>query len=166
MSALAAQTILEGMLAIAITRAIETGAAADRVQEGKRFAYFDVLSWAKNQAEVMDMPFADPGIAALDPYSLLGQGVLPAFSRGPEPTTGEPRAHAVLEQALELALEHALESRAKAAADPFEAGALQGYHELIAFALTQARARGLAFANRTLAAFDPNDLLKPAKQTA
>ncbi len=76
-------------------------------------------------------------------------------------------AQAVLEELLSSAIESALESRAKAQTDPFERGTLIAYYDMISFAKTQAEVMGIEFADKTIAAFDPDkELLGARKQIA
>lgn len=75
-------------------------------------------------------------------------------------------AQVVLEEVLGAAIEAALEARAKAAGDPIERGQLMAYHDIISVAKEQAALLGLEFRDKNIAAFDPDDLLKPAKRAA
>lgn len=42
------------------------------VQEGELFAYFNILEWTKQQAEVLGVRFQDEAIRELGPYRLIG----------------------------------------------------------------------------------------------
>lgn len=39
-------------------------------EQGVLFAYFNILDWAKQQAEIHDIEFADKELQAFDPYDL------------------------------------------------------------------------------------------------
>lgn len=40
-------------------------------EEGLLFAYFDILDWTKQQAELNGIEFDDGALQAFDPYTLL-----------------------------------------------------------------------------------------------
>lgn len=65
----AAMAVLEAVM----ERAIDEAVAANMNGNAERLqAFFEVLDWAKTQAEVMDLPpFANRSLNDLDPYSLL-----------------------------------------------------------------------------------------------
>jgi hypothetical protein len=42
-------------------------------EEGELYAYFGILEWAKQQADLLGVDFTDKDLKALDPYSLLGK---------------------------------------------------------------------------------------------
>lgn len=62
-----------------LTKALEEAeslvGSADPERRGRLFAYFDILSWAKDQAEVFGVRFDDRKLEALDPYALIGKPV-------------------------------------------------------------------------------------------
>ena len=66
--------LLEEVLRRALDEASELAAKAARSdrEEGELFAYFNVLEWAKQQAEILGVGFEDKGIRELDPYRLIG----------------------------------------------------------------------------------------------
>ena len=78
----------------------------------------------------------------------------------------EKAVQAVLEETLAAAIAAALDARVKAATDPFENGRLMAYYDIIAVAKEQAAIMEIEFADKSIAAFDPDELLKPAKQAA
>jgi hypothetical protein len=70
-----AQTVLEELLSAAIEAALKARKHADRdaFENGKLMAYYDIITTAKEQAEVMGIEFADKTIADFDPdKELLG----------------------------------------------------------------------------------------------
>ncbi|MBP9219106.1 MAG: hypothetical protein KBD39_11170 [Sterolibacterium sp.] len=65
----AAMAVLEQVLEIAYDGAIS---ARDAGNKEKLEAFFEVLDWAKMQAEVMNLPkFSNNTLNELDPYTLL-----------------------------------------------------------------------------------------------
>lgn len=73
----------------------------------------------------------------------------------------------VLEELLSAAIGNALDAREKAGQDPFENGRLMAYYDVITVAKEQAEIIELEFADRTLAAFDPDkELLNYRKRAA
>lgn len=68
-----AQVVLEEVLTKALEEAESLAGSTDPEQQGRLFAYFDVLSWAKDQAEVFGVHFDDRKLESLDPYQLIGK---------------------------------------------------------------------------------------------
>ncbi|MBA2594280.1 MAG: hypothetical protein M3495_01150 [Pseudomonadota bacterium] len=66
--------LLEEVLRRALDEASELAAKAARSdrEEGGLFAYFNILVWAKQQAEILGIRFQDEAIRELDPYRLIG----------------------------------------------------------------------------------------------
>mgnify|MGYP001586505281 FL=1 len=78
-----------------------------------------------------------------------------------------PSAQTVLEELLSAAIEAALNARKHADRDPFENGKLMAYYDIIMTAKEQAEVMGIEFADKTIAAFDPDkELLGTRKQVA
>ncbi len=72
-----AQVVLEELLSSAIESALEARgkmAAGDKFQEGLLMAYYDIITWAKTQADIVGIEFADKNIAAFDPDKELLRG--------------------------------------------------------------------------------------------
>jgi hypothetical protein len=70
-----AQTVLEELLSAAIEAALNARKHANRdpFENGKLMVYYDIITTAKEQAEVMGIEFADKTIADFDPdKELLG----------------------------------------------------------------------------------------------
>lgn len=65
----------------------------------------------------------------------------------------------VLEEVLSHAIEAAREARARAKSDVAEMPVLNAYYDIITVALEQADLMGLQFVDKTIAAFDPNELI-------
>lgn len=79
----------------------------------------------------------------------------------------ERALQAVLEQVLTAAIDGALDARKKADKEPFERGRLMAYYDVITWAKEQAELMDITFADRTLAAFDPDkELLRGKKRAA
>jgi hypothetical protein len=70
------------------------------------------------------------------------------------------------EEILTAAIDAALKARAQAETDPFQNGKLMAYYDIITMAKELAGVMGVEFVDKDLAAFDPDELLKPAKQAA
>lgn len=45
-------------------------------EEGQLFAYFAMLDWAKQQAEILEIQFGDQELQAFDPYHLLNRTIV------------------------------------------------------------------------------------------
>lgn len=67
-----AQVVLEEVLTKALEEAESLAGSTDPEKRGRLFAYFDILSWAKYQAEVFGVHFDDQKLESLDPYMLIG----------------------------------------------------------------------------------------------
>lgn len=65
--------LLEEVLRKAMDEAVSLAKKAGKTEheKGETFAYLDLLSWAKVQAEVLGVTFSDKELAAFDPYSLI-----------------------------------------------------------------------------------------------
>ena len=72
----------------------------------------------------------------------------------------------VVEEVLTAAIDGARDARKNADADPFEKGRLMAYYDIITVAKEQAAIMEVEFGDKSIAAFDPDELLKPAKQAA
>lgn len=73
----------------------------------------------------------------------------------------------VLEELLTAAIEGALQAREKAGKDPIENGLMMAYYDLFTVAKEQAGIMDLTFADKTIAAFDPDkELLNYRKRAA
>ena len=72
----------------------------------------------------------------------------------------------VIEELLTAAIDAAQKARRKADTDPFENGKLMAYYDVIRWFKEQAVVLEIEFADKSLAAFDPDELLKPRKQAA
>ena len=72
----------------------------------------------------------------------------------------------VLEELLTAAIDAAMKAREKATTDPFESGRTMAYYDVIRWAQEHAKILELQFVDKSLAAFNPDELLKPAKQAA
>ena len=77
-----------------------------------------------------------------------------------------PTAQTILEELLSAAIEGALEARTQADANPFENGRLMAYYDILTTAKEQAEVMGIEFADKRIAEFDPDALLKPARRAA
>ena len=69
----------------------------------------------------------------------------------------------VLEEVLRAAINAAREARARAVSDLFEEGLMMAYYDLITVAKEQAELMELEFIDRTIAEFDPDELLRALK---
>ncbi|MFO1420785.1 MAG: hypothetical protein U1F59_07625 [Candidatus Competibacteraceae bacterium] len=69
----AESVVLEEVLRRALDDALDIARKEVRSEreEGELFAYFSLLDWAKQQADVLDVRFADQELQAFDPYQLL-----------------------------------------------------------------------------------------------
>jgi len=76
------------------------------------------------------------------------------------------RQQVLAEEILTAAIDAALRARAQADADPFQNGKLMAYYDIITMAKELAGVMGVEFVDKNLAAFNPDELLKPAKQAA
>lgn len=65
--------LLEEVLRKAMDEAVSLAQKAVKTEheKGEIFAYVDLLSWAKAQAEVLGVTISDRELAAFDPYSLI-----------------------------------------------------------------------------------------------
>lgn len=72
----------------------------------------------------------------------------------------------VLEELLTAVIDAAMKAREKAVTDPFENGRVMAYYDVIRWAQEQAKILELQFVDNSLAAFNADELLKPAKQAA
>ena len=77
-----------------------------------------------------------------------------------------PTAQTILEEVLSSAIQNALDARKDADSNPFNKGMLMAYYDVITTAKEQAESMGIEFSDKTIAAFDPDTLLKPSRQTA
>jgi hypothetical protein len=59
--------ILEQVLQAAVEAAREAAKESGEFAEGKRFAYYDLLSIAKDQAEIVDIDVSEIGMLDFDP---------------------------------------------------------------------------------------------------
>ena len=69
----AAYAVLEEVLRRAMDEALDLR-NKDRLSEeehGQLTAYFNILDWGKQQAEIMSIEFVDTELQAFDPYSLI-----------------------------------------------------------------------------------------------
>ena len=69
----------------------------------------------------------------------------------------------VLEEVLRAAINAAREARARTVSDPFEEGLMMACYDLITVAKEQAELMELEFIDRTIAGFDPDELLRALK---
>ena len=69
----AKSVVLEEVLRRALDDALDIARKEVRSEreEGELFAYFSLLDWAKQQADGLDVRFADQELQAFDPYQLL-----------------------------------------------------------------------------------------------
>jgi hypothetical protein len=65
------QVILQAIVAAAREAALEAVGSGDPNAEAQVFAYYDILDVAKEQAELLEVPLADIGLADFDPDVLL-----------------------------------------------------------------------------------------------
>ena len=72
----------------------------------------------------------------------------------------------VLENLLTAAIDAAMKARARADTDPAERARMMAYYDVIRWAKEQAGVIELEFADRSLADFNPDELLQPARQAA
>jgi hypothetical protein len=65
--------LLEEVLRKAMDEAVLLAKKAGKTEreKGEIYAYLDLLSWAKAQAEVLGVTLSDSELAAFDPYSLI-----------------------------------------------------------------------------------------------
>lgn len=70
-----AQVVLEEVLTKALDEAERLAGSQDPEERGRLLAYFDILSWAKDQAQVFGVRFDDSKLEALDPYALIGKPI-------------------------------------------------------------------------------------------
>ena len=76
----------------------------------------------------------------------------------------EKAAQAVLEEVLLSAIDSARELRSSAQPGSYDSGQIMGYYSIISFAKEQAAIMEVEFADKTIAAFDPdNELLGAPK---
>jgi hypothetical protein len=71
----AAYAVLEEVLRLAMDEAVDLR-AKDRLSEeehGALMAYFNILDWGKQQAEIMEIEFGDKELQSFDPYSLMSR---------------------------------------------------------------------------------------------
>ena len=67
----------------------------------------------------------------------------------------------ILEEILSSAIRSALDAQMTAARNPVDEGKLMAYYDIITVAKEQAALIGYEFGDKTIAAFDPDTLLKP-----
>lgn len=63
--------VLEEVLRRAMDDALKLQTSDSAYDRGQLFAYFGVLEWGKEQANIMGIEFADKELQAFDPYALL-----------------------------------------------------------------------------------------------
>ena len=71
----ATHAVLEEVLRRAMDEALDLHAKdwPSEEERGQLMAYFNILDWGKQQAEIMGIEFGDKELRAFDPYSLISR---------------------------------------------------------------------------------------------